>query len=105
LTAAGLTYTTTQHAPWYTTITVALTGCSISGAWWRQLQSYKLLNQAKFVVINAMEDQLPVKVFSDEWEILKQQTSSYIELGAIERVVPWLFAVLQILLMVGRLIK
>jgi hypothetical protein len=105
LTAAGLTYTTMQHATWYSTVTIALTGCTISGAWWRQLQSYKLLNQAKFVVINAMEDRLPVKVFSNEWEILKQQTSSYIELGAIERVVPWLFAVLQILLMVGRLIK
>lgn len=105
LTAAGLTYTTMQHATWYSTVTIALTGCTISGAWWRQLQSYKLLNQAKFVVINAMEDRLPVKVFSEEWEILKQQTSSYIELGAIERVVPWLFAVLQILLMVGRLIK
>lgn len=105
LTAAGLTYTTVQHASWYSTLTLALTGCTISGAWWRQLTSYKLLNQAKFAVINAMEDRLPVKVFSDEWEILKHQTSSYIELGAVERVVPWLFAALQILLMVGRLIK
>lgn len=105
LTAAGLTYTTTQHAPWYTTVTVALTGCSISGAWWRHLRSYRLLNHAKFVVIHAMEDRLPVKVFSDEWEILKHQTNSYIELGTTEQFVPWVFAVLQILLMVGRLIK
>ena len=105
LTAAGLAYTTVQHTPWYTTVTVALTGCTISGAWWRQLQSYKLLNRAKFVVINRMEEQLPVKVFSDEWEILKHETTSYVELGAVERVVPWVFAVLQIMLMVGRLIR
>lgn len=105
LTASGLAYTAMQNVAWYSTVTIALTGCAISGAWWRQLRSYRLLNHAKFVVINAMEEQLPVKVFSDEWEILKSRSSSYVELGAVERVVPWVFAVLQILLMVGRLLK
>lgn len=105
LTASGLAYTAVQHVAWYSAVTIALTGCAISAAWWRHLQSYRLLNQAKFVVINAMEQQLPVRIFTDEWEILKSRTSKYVELGAIERVVPWVFAVLQILLMVGRLHK
>lgn len=105
LTASGLAYTTLQHVAWYSTVIIALTGCVISGAWWRHLQSYRLLNQAKFEIINAMENRLPVKVFTDEWELLKNPANSYIELGAVERVVPWVFAVLQILLMVGRLLK
>lgn len=105
LTAAGLAYTTLQDVAWYSVLGVAFTGVAISAAWWRQLQSYRLLNTAKFAVINAMEERLPVKIFSDEWEILTTRTPSYIELGAIERVVPWVFAALQILLMIGRLLK
>jgi hypothetical protein len=104
-TAAGLAYTTLRHVAWYSAVTTALIGCAIAGARWRQLQSYRLLNQAKFAVINAMEEQLPVKIFSDEWDILKERTNSYIELGAIERIVPWVFAALQIPLMIGRLCK
>lgn len=105
LTAAGLAYTTLQHVAWYSVLGTALTGCVISAAWWRQLQSYRLLNQAKFAVINAMEERLRVKVFTNEWDILTKQTPSYIELGATERMVPWMFAVLQVLLMIGRLLR
>jgi hypothetical protein len=105
LTAAGLAYATLQHVAWYAVLGTMLTGVAISAAWWRQLQSYRLLNRAKFAIINAMEDKLPVKVFTDEWDVLTKQMPSYIELGATERVIPWVFAVLQIFLMIGRLLR
>jgi hypothetical protein len=105
LTAAGLAYTTVENVSWYAVLITALTGLALSAAWWRQLQSYRLLNMAKFEVINAVEERLPVKVFTDEWEILTKQTPSYVELGVPERVVPWVFAMLQILLMIGRLLR
>jgi hypothetical protein len=105
LTGAGLAYTTLRDVAWYSVLGVALTGVAISAAWWRQLQSYRLLNKAKFAVINAMEEFLPVKIFTDEWEILTTRTPSYIELGATERLVPWVFAGLQVLLMIGRLLR
>lgn len=105
LTAAGLAYATLRTVPWYVVLVTALTGCALSVAWWRQLQSYRVLNHAKFAVINAMEKRLPVKIFTDEWKILTTGKLIYIELGATERIVPWAFAVLQILLMAGRLLR
>lgn len=104
LTASGIIYTTTNHVDWYALVITALMSIFLSLVWWRQLQSYRLLNRAKFEVINFMEEGLPVRIFADEWEILKKRTPSYVELGASERVVPWVFAVLQFLLLVGRLV-
>src|SRR5215211_808801 len=50
---------------------VALAGIAFSGAWWMLLKSYRELNKAKFDVITEMENHLEVKVFDDEWKMLK----------------------------------
>jgi hypothetical protein len=89
---------------WY----VAAAGIVFSATWWALLRSYRELNSAKFQVILAMEERLPVRVYGDEWNALKREpvkfalrrdtlkswVAQYRELGRIERIVPWIFVVI-----------
>jgi len=86
---------------WY----AAAAGIVFAGTWWALLRAYRELNSAKFQVILAMEERLPVRVFGDEWTILKRDpikfafrqgtlrswAVQYRELGRIERIIPWIF--------------
>lgn len=93
-----------QDLRWY----VAVAGIVLSAAWWTLLKSYRDLNKAKFEVINAMEEQLPARVFSDEDDRLKATpakparralrawASKYREQGQVERVVPCVFALIYL---------
>jgi hypothetical protein len=103
----GITTPSLLKAPWWTALAVAVAGLVLSVSWWLQLRSYRDLNRAKFNVINAMEEELPIKIFSDEWDILRKDPvkswrTRYAELGAVERLVPSIFAALYILLFLGR---
>jgi hypothetical protein len=96
------------RSPWWVSLSVALAGLVLSASWWLLLRSYRDLNRAKFYVINTVEQQLPVRIFADEWTYLKQDSlprrrGRYAELGAVERIVPAVFAALYVLLFVGRL--
>lgn len=86
---------------WY----VAAAGLVFAFAWWWVLQSYRKLNSAKFAVIHDVEERLPYKLFTEEWEHLPRAplrlwpprdfgawARSYHELGTAERVVPLAFA-------------
>jgi len=91
---------------WY----VAGAGIILSLVWWALLKSYRSLNAAKYDVIHAMEERLPVQIYKDEWAILKREpvkfalerstmkswAAQYRELGAIERIVPWIFIALYV---------
>jgi len=83
---------------------LAVVGAIVSITWWLQLRSYRDLNKAKFVVINKIEeDHFTVRPFSAEWEALKTDNvpfwkGRYAELGAVERIVPWIFLVVNVLL-------
>ena len=85
-------------------VAVCVVGMLTSVSWYVLLRSYRDLNRAKFDVVTTMEEQLPVKVFADEWELLKRTSPPerrrlpYIELGRVERLIPWLFAVVDLLL-------
>ncbi|MEI5676415.1 MULTISPECIES: RipA family octameric membrane protein [unclassified Nocardioides] len=86
-------------------IAICLVGAATGVTWFLQLRSYRDLNRAKFDVINNLEKRLPVAVFSAEWESLKQDPVSrwrprYAELGTIERVVPWFFVAMNLILAV-----
>ena len=87
---------------WY----VAGAGIVFAMAWWWQLRTYRKLSWAKFEVINAIELQLPLKLFLDEWRFLQGTRvplrvwplrdfgawlRGYHELGAAERLVPFAF--------------
>lgn len=79
------------------TVLVGMAGVLLSIAWWLGLRSYRDLNAAKFKVITQLEQQLPTKVFSEEWLLLKRDEipwwrGRYAEQGTVERVVPFIFA-------------
>ncbi|WP_432001977.1 RipA family octameric membrane protein [Streptomyces sioyaensis] len=95
-------------SPWWVPLAVTLAGITLSVAWWMQLRSYRALNTAKFAIINKLEERLPVKIFADEWENLKNDPipgwrKRYAELGTSERIVPVVFAGAHLILFVGTL--
>ena len=78
----------------YFLITVA--GIILCFLWYRIVRSYKDLNTARFAVIHEMEDLLPLRPYSAEWQYVGQGVVSrlYKPLTHIEVGVPWLFFVL-----------
>ena len=79
----------------------AAAGVLLSASWWLILRSYRELNAAKFTVLQKIEQDLPVRLFGDEWDVLQNRPPTwknprYAELGAVERAVPWIFAVLWV---------
>lgn len=97
---------------------VPLVGIVFSVTWWALLRSYRDLNTAKFDIILAMEERLPVRVYGDEWQTLQRKPipqegrrkalrswmSQYRELGRIERIVPWVFCSIYVAEIVRQLI-
>lgn len=94
---------------WY----VALAGVVFCASWWALLKSYRDLNKAKFEIIIAMEDQLPTKVYADEWsrlrpaepkkKRLRDWAAQYKEQGQVERIVPVVFAMIYAVELVRRI--
>jgi hypothetical protein len=96
----------TVNARWYP----AAAGILLCVTWWALLKSYRDLNRAKFAVILAMEEKLPARVFGAEWDRLRKDPANsasrraafppwlrrYRELGFVERIVPWLFALIYV---------
>jgi hypothetical protein len=90
----------------------AAAGMVLAATWWLQLRSYRILNAAKFTVLGQIEDELPVRLFAEEWEIVKQDRldrailrsrrlgrlakplARYPELSVVEQVVPAIFLIL-----------
>lgn len=106
----GVALPNLQGRPWWVSLAVSIAGVALSTSWWLQLRSYRDLNRAKFAVINDLEKLLPHRVFTDEWESLRKDPipslrNRYAELGAVERFVPWVFALLYVMLFVGRLLS
>lgn len=96
-------------------LSVCVAGIAVAACWWFLLQNYRKLNEAKFVVINKIEEEhLPVKIFTDEWAALggadapagraAKIKAGLKQLGTIERLVPVVFALLYVMLLIGRLV-
>lgn len=83
---------------------IPLTGLIVCYIWWSLVDSYKDLNTAKFEIIHALEDQLPVALFRHEWFVCghnrkkkdKPVEDKYVPLTHLERWVPVAFAVLYV---------
>lgn len=96
----------TQDVRWY----LAAAGIVFSVTWWALLKSYRELNSAKFEIILAMEERLPIRVYGGEWDRLRREPvrfglrrdrlrswlGQYRELGRVERVMPWVFALIYL---------
>ena len=93
-------------------------GIVLAFAWFFAIRSYKRLNRAKYEVINKIEKDLSYKIFTDEWVLLKGDTSDepkgwrkrwlgfkdrYTDLTNIEGIVPIVFGLIYVLVLVGAL--
>lgn len=81
-------------------IVASVFGMFLSKFWKRSIMSYKMLNSAKFEVINKMENDLIYKPFSEEWDILTRNDKKYNILSKSETNISdlFFFAYLAILL-------
>ena len=70
-----------------------IAGMAISALWIMNITSYKTLNEAKFFVINAIEEKLVEQPFHDEWKKLDpdQDGKRHRPFHKVEGVVPWVF--------------
>ena len=68
--------------------------------WYRIIRSYRDLNSAKFKVIHAIEQQLPLCPYDAEWESVERGKNPklYLPFTRVEVVVPWLFMVFHAIL-------
>ena len=108
VTVQGVAFASIGDAPWLIVVAMALAGIGLSLVWWLQLRSYRLLNQAKFDVILDLEKDLATAIYREEWDRLTAVepggAGRYTGLGAVERVVPGIFALLYLALAVGVLV-
>jgi hypothetical protein len=70
--------------------------------WIVNIRSYKELNALKFKVIEEMEQRLPFRSYTREWELLKQgpDQKSYFRLTRIEQYVPLLLLVPYLVILI-----
>ena len=79
-----------------------LFGLALSVVWFFNIRSYRMLNRAKFKVINQMEKRLPFAPYKKEWEIARptEGRRPYFQLTRVEQFVPVIFLVLSAALMI-----
>lgn len=76
-------------------IIMAIGGMILCVVWLCFVKYFRQLNEAKFAVINALEEKLPAQPFADEWEILKK-CKRRTEGTKLERILPIAFIALYI---------
>lgn len=74
---------------------ILIAGIAICILWILNIRNYKLLNIAKFNVINSIEEKLPSAPFKDEWQFLKN-SKKYMDSTTLERILPITFIILYI---------
>ena len=74
-------------------IVISVAGIAICAVWVINILSYKTLNQAKFKVINDLEQRLVEQPFHQEWGHLDPDLDGerHRPFHQVERVVPWVF--------------
>jgi len=77
----------------YKSIVLSIVGIAVSVIWLYSIESYKKLSSVKYHIVNEIENLLPLKPYTYEWDILKKE-NKYVGLTKIEKILPWLFIVL-----------
>ncbi len=96
ITAVSITFTIKS-------ILILFVGILLCILWRMFIRNYKLLNSAKFEVINRLELQLPTRPFNDEWELL-QKSKKCKDTTLLENAIPIIFIVLYICIIISLLI-
>ena len=76
-------------------ILISCAGIVICIVWLVSINNYRLLNKAKFEVINEMEKKLQMQPFADEWNKLKEN-KNYKDSTTIEQILPLMFIILYV---------
>ena len=73
-----------------------LFGLFLSVVWFVNIKSYRVLNTAKFKIINELENKLPTQGYAKEWDLLRSPIDSpkYLQLTKVEQFVPVIMFVL-----------
>ena len=79
---------------------ILVAGITICILWMLNIRNYKLLNTAKFNVINSIEEKLPSAPFKDEWQFLKN-SKKYMDSTTLERILPITFIILYIVAIIA----
>ncbi len=78
-------------------IGLSLLGLFMNIIFWALINSYRQLNRAKFVLIQELEEHLPVQLYAKEWHSLGegQDPSKYRPFSKVEGYVPIVFWVIS----------
>lgn len=71
-------------------ILLLISGVIVCILWLLLIRNYKLLNTAKFEVINSLEEQLPALPYKSEWNLLKKN-KKYCDSTKLEKILPITF--------------
>lgn len=69
---------------------IMFAGIIVCILWIYLIRNYKLLNTAKFEIINSIEEKLPSAPFQSEWDILKKN-EKYYDSTKLEKILPYTF--------------
>lgn len=80
---------------------VPFVGISIGYCWYKIIKSYSQLDRAKFKVIHAVEQKLPIALFETEWNLLGKgkDKKKYRPLSDTEKIIPITFILLYIVIL------
>lgn len=80
---------------------LAVAGILLCVLWFNIITSYRNLNTAKWEVVQQIEERLPISPYAAEWEAVQKGRNPklYRPLSHIERVVPWIFVGLHIVVL------
>jgi len=85
-------------------ILISVIGVVLSIIWYVNIESFKLLNSAKFKVIHEMEKDLPCACFDKEWQyrVGEDESKAYPILTKIEKFLPIMMGIVFfVILLVG----
>jgi hypothetical protein len=93
-------------SPWWLVfpLLALLAACAV---WFAQLRSYRRLNEAKYAVVNALEEGLPAMPWGAEWLALSgsNRKARYTPLTRLEQWVPVVFAAVYFVAFVAALMN
>lgn len=99
----AIKYGSAAQSVWLLGVPVA--GIAICVVWARLTHSYRILTGARYQVICDLEQRLEFAPYSEEWKRIEtEQGSRYVSISNLERVVPWVFVLIYLILLLSFII-